>query len=129
MRAHAVQDAIEVIKTEQETKRSLAGRVQELEAQLAVDPSEREAQLTSALEEVHLPILPAPGQACASPSPPPPLSLSHPTLGLFLQAAAKCASVQLQAARVTLLRRPFSHLLICCDALRIRCKASASRPA
>lgn len=47
-----MQDAIEVIKVEQETKRSLAGRVQELEAQLAVDPSEREAQLTSALEEV-----------------------------------------------------------------------------
>lgn len=47
-----MQDAIEVIKVEQETKRILAGRVQGLEAQLAVDPSDREAQLTSALDEV-----------------------------------------------------------------------------
>ena len=47
-----MQDAIEVIRVEQETKRSLAGRVQELEAQLAVDPSDREAQLTSTLEQV-----------------------------------------------------------------------------
>ncbi|KAK9825314.1 hypothetical protein WJX74_008521 [Apatococcus lobatus] len=46
-----LQDAIEVIKVEQETKRSLAGQVQELEAQLAVDPSDREANLTSALEQ------------------------------------------------------------------------------
>ena len=49
---HHLQDAIEVIKSEQETKRRLAARVQELEAALAVDPGEREAQLTASLEEV-----------------------------------------------------------------------------
>ena len=52
MIVRGAQDAIEVIKTEQETKRALARRVQDLEAQLAVDPSEREAQLTAALDEV-----------------------------------------------------------------------------
>ncbi len=52
-----MQDAIEVIRTEQETKRSLARRVQELELQLAVDPSDREAQLSASLEKVILDIL------------------------------------------------------------------------